>query len=528
MIFIQKKLIAMFVFLALALIGTGYYYLYGMTTIQGNLNINKIDIVNKLYSYNVYSDFYFRAAKYDLEGSKISEYSELQPIKTSIGYNLDKNNAQLILRSTLNGNKIILSDNNGINLKRDIDILNSFEKDFGKIVATQDKEYIQKSFKHTQETLVQLYDIKKELDNKTADSFYHEIKELPIANMRVRYYQLDTINNNLKGKIKVCPKDKWQPNILEWNFGESNRIYLQYLSKFENNDLDSYLKKLSKDKKTIIRLVKINNNTLQKMYLIKDSDENKIKTLFMDEHGYIYVLIFKADNYKSFEKYMSDYLKITYGIYFVDTPNFKNLFATEQDKKITTLEELNNILICEKIVDKDLDIDDDILNYFSMNKNTQKIVTIKNITEDSINCEDYIDKSSLSDDALIAFGVTSLVDPTLIGTAIVGAGYLSTLAYDKTTNYLDGKDNNKIKNQSKQENFSVAFEYIKEVFGNYPEEKHLTEIDNRIKNKKLIGEAIKNLDSVFTFTIGQKKLKELCPNGNISCVQNLKNKNWEY
>ena len=456
MIFIQKKLIAMFVFLALALIGTGYYYLYGMTTIQGNLNINKIDIVNKLYSYNVYSDFYFRAAKYDLEGSKISEYSELQPIKTSIGYNLDKNNAQLILRSTLNGNKIILSDNNGINLKRDIDILNSFEKDFGKIVATQDKEYIQKSFKHTQETLVQLYDIKKELDNKTADSFYHEIKELPIANMRVRYYQLDTINNNLKGKIKVCPKDKWQPNILEWNFGESNRIYLQYLSKFENNDLDSYLKKLSKDKKTIIKLVKINNNTLQKMYLIKDSDENKIKTLFMDEHGYIYVLIFKADNYKSFEKYMSDYLKITYGIYFVDTPNFKNLFATEQDKKITTLEELNDILLYEKTEDIIFTIyGDDIFNYFSMKKNTQKIVTI-------------------------------------------------------------------------QENFSMAFEHIKEVFGNYPEEKHLTEIDNRIKNKKLIGEAIKNLDSVFTFTIGQKKLKELCPNGNISCVQNLKNKNWEY
>lgn len=466
----QKKIIAIFILLSLVLIGTGYYLLYGMKTISGSLNVNKITMVDKLYSYSVYSDFYYRATKYDKDGNKKAEFSELQPIRTSIGYDLKNNKAELVLKSnTSNSEKIILSGKDDNNLIREIDMFNSFQKTFGNIVATQDEDYIKKSFKHTKDTLANLYSIDKELDYKKAEDFYHEIKDLPIANMRVKYFQLDAINRNLVGKMKVASKDKWQPNILEWNFGGNNRIYLQYLNKLKNNDIDSYLAKMAKNNKTIIKLVKINNNKLQKMFLKKEDAKNKITTYYLDENGYLYILIFKANHPNAFKKYINDYLKIAYGIYFTDISEFDNWFAKKQKEKDESLQPNNNhlasLLICNKALDKY--IGNDLLKFFNVQKSSIEIYTIDG--------KDYPCEAL---DKLSELVLTKEMD------------------YDKYFKYYDKL-------------------YL-----------DTSKIEKLYNDKKLIYNSIIKLTNWFTN--GQKKLKELCQNGDIECIQKLKNNNWEY
>jgi cytochrome c553 len=329
---LQKKLIIFFVLVALVLAGAGYFYLNAMKTTEGNLNITKIKKVNKLYSYDVYSDFYFRIIKYDENGENVAEYSELQPIKTSIGYNLEKNNSKPILQSTLD-KKTCLSENNANDLKKYTRMMREFEETFGKIVATQDKEYFESSYKSTQEILKSLYNIELKTQS-SVDEYYNEIKDLPIANMRMKYYKLDKIPKNQREEVKVAPnkKGEWQPNIVEWNFGEHDKIYLRYLMKWENSDLEDFINKTAKNK-TVIKLVKMNSNKLQTMYFMKYNNQNKLDTLFMDANGYVYILTFEATNPASFEKYISDYLKIVYGIYFEDIQNFENWFANEQMKK---------------------------------------------------------------------------------------------------------------------------------------------------------------------------------------------------
>jgi len=118
------KLIIFFILIAITMVVGAYYYLYHMDTTNGNLNISKLNMTNKIYSYNVYEDFYFNAKKYDTNGHLISEYRELQPLKTEIGYDLSNSNAKLIVKTNLNGEKTILSDINDNKLSNDINIIN--------------------------------------------------------------------------------------------------------------------------------------------------------------------------------------------------------------------------------------------------------------------------------------------------------------------------------------------------------------------------------------------------------------------
>jgi cytochrome c553 len=321
------KLIITFITLGLMMLGGGYYYFYGMKTVEGNLNINKIKMVNKLYSYDVYSDFYFSIKKQNEDGNSTTVYSELQPLKTEIGYEISKDRAKLTLNSNDNGQKMILSENDSSKYKLEIELMRQFEKVFGQIVAIQDNDYIDKSFNHTKKALDKLYGDDNNISLETVGDFYTEIKNLPIANMRVKYLKLDKIPKNQRGEVKIAPnqKGKWQPNILEWNFGESDKIYLRY---FTTGDLKSFL-----DQKTIVDLIKINENKIQNMFLLIDKNKNTVETYFEDSTGHSYVLTFKASNQGSLKKYMTDYLKIAYGIYFVDMVGFDNWFAKEQSEK---------------------------------------------------------------------------------------------------------------------------------------------------------------------------------------------------
>jgi len=368
---LHTKLIILIILLALFMIGGGYFYLQKMTTTEAALNINKVKDVSKIYSYNVYSDFYFRITKYDEDGEIVAEYSELQPLKSSIGFDINEDKSKLELRTNESGKPYNLASRDDNQVKREIDILKHFKNVFGKIVATQDKDYVKHSIEQTKNTISNVFPENKIVMQDTSEELYHTINNLPISNMKVRHFQLDNIIKNLKGNVKVCPKDKWQPNILEWDFGEGNRIYLQYVSQLKNNDEGTLIKQFSKNK-TIVRLVKINNNQLQKMYLMIENQKKKVKTIFMDSNGYMYTLIFQFSNPLALKKYMIDYLKIAFGIYFIDQNNFNNWFAKEQVVMEQKRDNISKMLIMNQ--NNDQEIGEDLLKHFGLTKCNYKIL----------------------------------------------------------------------------------------------------------------------------------------------------------
>ena len=324
---LTTKLIITFIIIIALMLAGAYYYFYSMGNVKTNTNLTKIENSNKIYTYNIYSDFYFRVTKYDSIGNVQAEYTELQPLKTSIGFDLSKKSHTPIIK-TIKGDKLVLGEKDADYVRKFRVMLQKFEKDFGAIVATQDDYIIKNSIESAKKIVKNLYGIDLEEQN-IKQNYYEEIKNLPIENMRIKYFKLTEIPKNEKKPLEVA--SKWQPNIIEWNFGENDKIYMQYLMKWKNSDLDDFITKNYKNK-VVAKLVKVNNNQLKKMYFIKINGQNRIDTLFMDANGYIYVLTFEASNPKSFEKYISDYLKIAYGVHFVDVKGFDNWWAREQLK----------------------------------------------------------------------------------------------------------------------------------------------------------------------------------------------------
>jgi len=323
---LKIKIILLFIVLIIGVLLGGYLYLNKMNIVSGNLNINKTNIIDRLCNYNIYSDFYYRIT--DNENS----YSKLTPIKTTICYDFKSGKIELDTKID-NQNAILLDDNNAVKINKEISLLKSFQEDYGKIIATQDKDYFDKSYTLANDNYKFLFN--KDIDIKVInplDEYYTKISNLPIDNMVVNYYKLKEIKSL---PIQATKDGGWQPNILEWNFAENDKIYLQYLDKLKKNDLDDYINsEYSRKDKTIVKLTKFNNNKLSKMFLIFDNNQNKVTTLFMDNNGYVYNLILKVQNKKAFKTYFNDFMKISYGIYFVKKDNFKNNFAREQENAI--------------------------------------------------------------------------------------------------------------------------------------------------------------------------------------------------
>lgn len=337
--------------------GVGYFVLYSQKTVQGNVNINKIDSIDKIYSYSVYSDFYFRAMKYDDVGKAvIASYSKLIPLKTSIGYDFanDPKHPEVALQTISTEGTLNLDDTNGREIERYIKTFNDYAKIFGSIVATQDQMYFNKSAQKIELILKSLYSDDVKFAVKDIEKYYTSV-DAPILNMKIKYYKLDDINKNLKSFKYIQDGKEWQPNIAEWKFNENDRIFLRYLEEVHNNDLYDYLE-TDKEKKDalVIKTVKINDGKLDKIYLKIMARENKVECLFQDTNGYRYTLIMKTQAKEALQKYLPDFLKIAYGINFIDVKNFDNWFAKEQerkesyfediDKKITEIQSLNDQL----------------------------------------------------------------------------------------------------------------------------------------------------------------------------------------
>lgn len=331
--------------IAFLVIGGGYYYFNSMTTINGNLNINKIENIDKVYNQSVYSDFYFRVISYKKEKSFIGKdtaslegyYSSLIPLKVSIGYDFaDVKNPTLILegKSVLKGaisNEVgDVSRNSEYN-----DMLKGFKDIFGKMVATQDQYYFDKSHVDTQEILKTLYGKDIDLAKGDINSYYQSI-DTPINDLKVKYFTLANFeldDNYLKRK-------EWQPNILRWSKGDSE-IYLQYLKRGEYSSLQNIVELGKYNADTIVvKTVKINGDKLTNFHIVFKG--NTVETKLISKDGHIYLLKMRCKSFESLKHGLNDFMKIAYGIHF-DGKGTGKWFADSQDKAIEYFDKINKL-----------------------------------------------------------------------------------------------------------------------------------------------------------------------------------------
>ena len=344
------------------IIGGTLYYFKAMTTVNADLNINRMVEKDKIYSYTVYSDFYFHVEGYDDEGKLNSNFSQIIPTETDIGYDFSKPKPQLILNSREREGRIHLIENDGNKQSELINLLVEFSKTYSKLVAVQDQHYFNEVAKNTQNILHNLYGSNDIISTIKIDDYYENEIPSVIPNMLIKPYKINIITSNLKA-YKNC-NNEWCPNIVEWQFGEKDRIYLQYIGQYNKiRDLDSYVKsdRVNKKNSTIVKTTKITNNKLQKYYFIISAD-NSIESYIMDSNGYIYILKYRYMNSKSKKKYLFDYLKIAFGIYFIDIKNFENNFAKKQKKIEKEFKTTESIL---KKLDEELD---DLIEHFGLNR----------------------------------------------------------------------------------------------------------------------------------------------------------------
>lgn len=460
---VNLKIIIVLIIITVCLLIGGYIYLNKMETLSANLNINKTNTIDKMCNYSIFSDFYYRIIDYKNYGNS---FAQLTPVKLNICYNFKTNKIELVTNANI-VDSIILDNDYNTNIDEISQLLNGFQEDYTKIVATQDPAYFDTSYKLAKKMYYFLY--KKSMPLKKLDlngEFYTQISNLPIDNLVVKYFKLNEIKNPPK---QAYNNSKWQPNILEWDFGEDDRIYLQYLTKFKQNDLDDYIRdKYATKDKTIVRLTKFNNNQLSKMFLIFDNKRydkrHEIKALFMDNNGYVYDLILNVQNKKAFRTYFNDFMKIAYGIYFVKKDGFVNKWAQE-DKKERKI--LNNLFATG-----------------------DKIIKNWKILHDELKCSKILNN----------YNETKFV-----------------------IDFISWKDNFK---KAKYSVLDKKFDIFKNKYG-YPTDKIYKKFHNANENLKLIIEGIIEetpLFSLFNYEKGCKTLQKKCSNS-LECIKNLKNNN---
>lgn len=331
-----KIVITLILLIALPLIIlSAYLYMSQMSLNQGSLNINKITEQNKVYTYSVFSDFYFRATRYDETGKVIAMFSEVAPTEIAIGY--DFKTEQPILQENSQKRTILIEKNS-----EDIGLINTlrdFSNVFAQLVATQDQYYLNTAYEKINKINQNIYG--GQLPSAKVPkitNYYENLITLPIANLRVQPFKLTNITPNLKKPPIFAPIDKWQPNLIEYQFGDKDRVYFQYLMQFSDVDIVN----LFNDQKnsTIVKTIGYRNNKpLPFIFKIDESKDNQIDAYFIDSNGYVYLLRYIAQNKKSFERFLPDFLKIAFSVYFVDAQGFKNKFAHTQEKLVKNYEE---------------------------------------------------------------------------------------------------------------------------------------------------------------------------------------------
>ncbi len=344
----QVKLITIIVVISTCLIGLFLFMVKSMTTYNGNINISKIETKDKVYTYDIYSDFYFNIYRYNEKGEKSSYFSQLIPTRASIGYDFSKEKPELIVKNYDNLSELQLTTSNDNELSKQIDIIKKFSKEYSLISAIQDQHYFKENIKKSQEILQDLYNIKIDLPLDYANSFYENEIPTVISNIAIKTPKLNNIPKNLKA-FEKCDKAEWCSNLVKWQFGEDDNISFEYVTNIEKMDLDEFLNSQKKNV-NIIKITKINNNNISKFFILIPDKINEIRSYFIDNNGYVYLLRYKYKNSTSLEKYQNDFIKIAYGINFIDAKNFENKYAqiqnmmNEYKAKLKEITELNKEL----------------------------------------------------------------------------------------------------------------------------------------------------------------------------------------
>src|SRR5574344_1825209 len=165
-------------------------------------------------------------------------------------------------------------------------------------------------------------------------------------------------------------KKTFQHSLVKWEFGDEDSISLSYLARAKYIDLDNFIEETSKSA-TITKITKINNNQITRFFIVKPDYINELKSYYMDNNGYVYLLKYVYKNPKSLEKYQNDYIKISYGLSFVDVLNFENKYAKIEDD----LNEYKNTL--SDINKLDLKLKNEFLEHFGLKINPLDYTDLK-------------------------------------------------------------------------------------------------------------------------------------------------------
>ncbi|MFO7594259.1 MAG: hypothetical protein R6X15_09485 [Pseudomonadota bacterium] len=215
-----------------------------METARKEVNVNKVEDIEHLVSYSVYSDFYYRVMEIDGDGRVAWEYSRIQPIVAELGLESENGEFDPLIKSRRNGGPFILEENADNDMTAYIDMIDKYALEHGKLVALNDPDYFQTAVKRASELsggLVKLGDYQQL-------NVGFEFQELspPIENIKSTPVLITEIEKNLKS-VNRCDR-LWCPELFSIEFGESDRIAFQMLWRTEHvtpSDFEPFVKKRS-------------------------------------------------------------------------------------------------------------------------------------------------------------------------------------------------------------------------------------------------------------------------------------------
>jgi hypothetical protein len=185
----------------------------------------------------------------------------------------------------------------------------------------------------------------------------------------------------------------------------------------------------------------------------------------MDNNGYVYDLIMRVENKFAFKKYFNDFIKIAYGIRFVDILSFTNGWAKTQDLMIVNMQ-------------KYISYADSVFRQYEEVGGT-KVLSLLSKYNDFNSTIDFVNKKN---------------------------GYKAMI--DKRMDY--------------------KYETFKEWYGGYPSDEIVDNLKIMSEDLKILGEAIDKYDGIFNrYKKASETLQKNCANRLIDCITKLKNKDWE-
>lgn len=330
----------------------GFWYYRSMTTQSGDINITGIQEANKIYSYSMFADFYFRQISFDSSGEKISEYSELIPVKTNMGYEFKKDQAEFVLHGETSGIPMVVDETSKGNVwtrdeERFINSIRKFSREYGRLLASQDQRVLDDVRSATIKIQQELYGVASDLPQKATTDFLEDARELkvfrlPIDNLRIDIFNLDYIIKRKQDKeaFFVCDPGEWCQDIWKARFNEKDQIYLQYLDQYRYANIDELIERAIEDgdfaDNLVIITVMPKVDGIVPIFFAADLKKNKVKSYFLDPNGYAYILVFHAMNQQALTDGLGDFLKISYGVSFQPVAGFNNRFAYTQEKLLAS------------------------------------------------------------------------------------------------------------------------------------------------------------------------------------------------